>query len=1511
MSGRIPLLTALRSLTLSGEAQSCSSRLILRRPFSSTPQCSTVSKDTQTQAKTDRELENRLLGGQGKNTGPSRLAALSQTTRSKAAASSSSKTTEEVISRVSNLIKNPQRSAELPHHLHIYSHRRNVHATLTKPNGEVLMSLSTGNIGFRKSHRGDFDAAHQLAVYTMGKIQERGFLMQINALEVILRGFGPGREAFTKVLLGKEGKVLRERIVRVSDATRLKFGGTRSPATDTQKGEDQLQLLTIWQILLVPLTESLISSRDRESGAQYADLVTSEDFLASHVLRITGSPGSSATKELSTLREQKGKAWQMATANGRTVVIKESVVYSNKGFKMVNHAQLLSDVLYSSPNDSSQQWLIYYISKPLVGSYEPGQIVQAIVPGTLDNVSLRHGPGLDASSNYHSSYQRNEISSFSDLLSKFPLIAKQMKPGLDRLFREFGKELGKPLPPPPSESPVVSERPVEGGEVYSSSQHNSTHSLPFGSSEQYEDEEDVMRNALDTAVTAAIDIFRLVDKQQLSLLGATTDLTGPMVERLIERYVLEQVHDNLLFPRLRECRQSDDLDLDLRVRQMENIDVSQVGIPIEGGHEGREDLRRRIATAVEEFRKISDARCPQDMLAILLKTVKIVTVDQASVASENQSEKPSVLTINADVLVSLLLLVVIRSHVRNLYARLLYMQRFIFVDDVESGESGYALSTFEGVLIYLQNDSAGLRKASSRNKRLWTATKQGKIPEMTAILQPDLQASSPIADENGCENEQPTNSGCQEENERQQTVLNGFSNNRHKLDFSEPSCAIQDDAPETPRLAHVFPFQTWAQPTATIERPKPRKKVSMDTRSMSESSTISFLSRSTTFGSIAGGIEGDTSIQSLTTTKDPSGHSVLMMAVEAGQPNALRYLLGLSEFYPRESILQDVNSEGTTLFSAAVQLAHAEIINILIEYVLQGSESEVVSYLRKADNRGRTVGHYLFNSPALLSRLGRALPWTQRDRNGQTPLFALCRSYDHPDYNSMVNNALTLATQSQGDGKPLRLDDHVDAKGNTLLHIVSDPQILLRILRQCDGDPNYTNDRRFTPLMVASKYGRIDLVRTLFADPRVDVHLRESRGLTAIELAKDDEIRNRIDDLVLCSTPVPSSPDASNRTTSVVRSLFVEDFGIRFIIKSGAPSTSPPSPDQKGPRTTTYTVTTCRRSLNDFENLIRFLRVEHPASYLPEMPYFRSPFQIPSKPSRAVLHDIQERLDRLLKVLLAHPTFSTHELLWEFFLVPEIQTEMIDQRSARKATVLAESIMDDYEPASAEVIRSTQQILSHAEDAVQSVSEGTRNLICCGYLLQNASTDFADALFLCSSMFSSLQPPANILPHQYVRAFHRFVSSYNLSSTDSSPLIQFLAALTSSQNTTRAMLSSLSRPNNLILRLNSAQRSLSRARSAVASSSLPRKFNFSVLEESRQRSIREQESKIATLTTEIDEVRKEISWNKEVVVGELAGWSSWREQTGRKAIRDFVKTTLIREKERGKRMERCLRMIKG
>ncbi|KAF2018968.1 translational machinery component [Aaosphaeria arxii CBS 175.79] len=114
------------------------------------------------------------------------------------------------------------------HHLHIYAHKHNTHITLTKPNRDALISVSCGNIGFRKSGRGSYDAAYQLAAFVMSRIQDKGLLPQIKKLELVYRGFGPGREAVTKAILGSEGRKIRPLVCRLSDSTRLKFGGTRS-----------------------------------------------------------------------------------------------------------------------------------------------------------------------------------------------------------------------------------------------------------------------------------------------------------------------------------------------------------------------------------------------------------------------------------------------------------------------------------------------------------------------------------------------------------------------------------------------------------------------------------------------------------------------------------------------------------------------------------------------------------------------------------------------------------------------------------------------------------------------------------------------------------------------------------------------------------------------------------------------------------------------------------------------------------------------------------------------------------------------------------------------------------------------------------------------------------------------------------------------------------------------------------------------------------------------------------
>lgn len=1023
-----------------------------------------------------------------------------------------------------------------------------------------------------------------------------------------------------------------------------------------------------------------------------------------------------------------------------------------------------------------------------------------------------------------------------------------------------------------------------------------------------------MRRSLETAVTAAIDLFRLVDKQQLSLLGATTDLTGPLVESLIERYVAEQVHEPLLFPRLCAFRQSEDSELDSRIRRMESIDVTQVGISVDGGRQGKREVIRRLTRGVEEFRKIGDAQGPHDMLNILLQTVKVISYPGSydGVDGPASEKGRSPLTINADVLVSLLLVVVIRSQIRHLQARLLYMQHFIYIDDVDSGEMGYALSTFEAVLMYLVTDSAGLRRASTRNRRLWQATKGGRLSDMKSILEPNGDHDSIDEDITPEPERKSVFFQTDSSDELEESPFETSSVYSNSV-ITNGDFAPEETDPEAPPLSHVFPFQTWGGAEPRKDSIRPTKRVSMDVRSLSESSAVSFLSRTNTIGSMASNIEGDSSIETLTKTQDPAGDSIPMMAVQSRQTEALKYLLSLEEFYPLEDVLEDTNADGTTLLNAAVQLAHIEVVGILLDFLFSKADENVVSmYLTKSDVHGRTVAHYLFNTPSLLDRISHILPWQQRDKHGQTPLFALCRSYDHPEYKTMVRAALTAAQRAQRNGKPLQVDAHIDAKGNTLLHIVGDPEITTRILTESDCDPNATNDKRFTPLMMASKYGRVEQVRILFMDPRVDVHIKEARGLTAVELAKDDEVRNRIDDLILLSHPPSTCGDPSGRVTTVVRSFFVEDATVRFILKSGAPYGPSQTVASSRPGSTTYTVTTCRRSFADFENLAKWLAVEHPASYVPSLADFRNPFQVHSKPSRSILHDLQDKLDRFLNTLLAHPTFATHEMLWEFFLVPELQPEMMADRSRSKAAVLTETISDEFSPVTLEGMRDTESFVTHAQDIVRAAHVNTKSLIRRGHALQNSAADIADAVSLCATVLSTLREPTNALPTSHITAFARYGSCLSTSSTDSSPLLQYIAALTSIDNTTAAILKSLSRPLSIMSNLTSTNRTIARSRSSLLSSSLPRKFNLNLpgFEESRQKSVRDLEKKIRDGEAESSRLAKEISWNKDVVVGELAGWTTWREKVGRDAIRAFVKDTLVREKERGKRMERCLRSVR-
>ncbi|KAM0330172.1 hypothetical protein ACHAQA_004345 [Verticillium albo-atrum] len=1252
-------------------------------------------------------------------------------------------------------------------------------------------------------------------------------------------------------------------------------------------------------------TDAFFTSREIESGSSAQELIASEDFLASHVLRIpaTAVAAAGGKEAAQNLREMRGKAKQYTTINGRTVVIKDTQVYSNKGFKSLAQAQLLNDAIWYPDVLEPRPWLIYYITTPLVGKWENVTIAPAIlVDGAAKRAMALNRAANAAASDGAMLPRKKDVKSFHELLNQFPIIARQMQPGLEKLFLEFTMVFERPLPPPPSASSIpdpLPDGPIASAmkKARSSSMSNprdgmhGPKSVPVTEPFYAEDDEDVMRASFETAVTTAIDLFQGVDKQQLSMLGATTDLTGPIVERLIERYVTENVH-HLIFPRLSAMKRPYDLELEAKIRQMEFIDLSQLGIGIEGGPRVKHDLTIHLGLAVEEFRKMGNAMSPQEMLELLLSTTKMVTqltaVGEASQAQNSSSEKTT-LTVNADTLVSLLLFVVIRAQVRNLQARLVYIRHFIYIDDVENGEMGYALSTFEAVLAYLAMDSGGLRRASRRNKALWDATRNGNMDELQNIMEP---GPGRVLDNDDDDDAVFCDSPIPSRPSSSWSFANGSAHGSASRRSSTALTSAERFSLGS-GLSHVFPFEAGSDSSipsiSGVDFAMPPmariKKVALDTRSMSSSSEISYHSRAASLGTLGSALEGDITVERLSQTHDLFGESVLMMAVQHERPDALRYLLSLNEYYSSQIVLDDINNEDTTLLSAAIQLGNTELIDTILDFVTKAATTEQLSrYLDFQDIWGRSCAHYMFHAPYLISKIGKLVPWRQKDKNGQTPLFALCRSYDHGNYLEMVPAGLDAAMAAQHDGQALHIDDHIDGKGNSLLHIVNDPQLALRIMQQCDVDVNATNDKKFTPLMVASKYGRLDMVRTLFVDPRVDVAARELRGLTAVELAKDDEIRNKIDDLALFSMP----PSADARITGVVRAYFVEDATVRLVLKSAAPADH-----------LTYTVTTSRRSLSDFEHLGNLLALENPASWIPSVANARSPFQIPSKPSRAVLRDIQIRTDWFLRIMLAHSTFSTHEMLWEFFLVPDIQLDMMDQRSNLKAETRAEKVREELEPL--EDVREVEQFINHARDMIRSVNYSTKSVARRASSVGVATSDLHDAASLLHRAVSTLP----FLPASHLSALEAYVRV--LAPTQLNPPMVFHGSLLALQTTVQALLSALSRPPALISQIATARKTIERNYNSLSRSS---RWPLGLLDDTRQRLNEEKEEKARQSQEQLGDLGRELRYTQQVVAGELAGYHELHEKMGRRAIRQFARGMIIQERIRLEGMTRALRKLR-
>ncbi|KAK9477625.1 hypothetical protein V1514DRAFT_109534 [Lipomyces japonicus] len=1129
-----------------------------------------------------------------------------------------------------------------------------------------------------------------------------------------------------------------------------------NPATSNSRSREIQAALRSPQnyILLVPVTNSLLFTIDQESSLSFTELCSHDEFLASHVIKIGGS-----TKTI-------GRARLFWTLNGRSVVIKDDFVYTNKGFKTVTQAKLLSDRVYVPTTDFvpyDTQFLLYYISRPLIGTsvslYDFKQL------SLHNNKTVTNHLHLSSNNRTTSSSSHHKISTFAQLLSQFPLIARQIQEPLNRVFEEFDcSDATEP------DLVTMIEEVMEKG----------------------------------------ISLFQSLDQSVVNNMANTTGLKGHEIEKMLESYVGRNLHGKI-WPRLTVLRSLKDSIIRTAVKKMKNISLAQLGVQnfwMEGG----DSIERMVMTAVVEFDNLSkteNATAEVEKLVKILRGLGVVPPSASSSSSDDASggeedmhdAKEKTITrsssatatdktiksanhysISADVLVSLMIIVVTWSKLDNLDSHLFYMRNFSF-KDVDTGEIGYALSTFEAVIFHIMNNSSKLAITSSANELIWKTIKRGE----------DLQAA-----------------------------------------FDQPA---------------------------------------------------SFFAAGS-----AGGIDVSEidSLEQVYRSRNSLGESAIMMAIQSPRKNlqSLKLLLSKRDVFPIEAITKDQNARQTTLLSAAVQTGDQEIFDavwsVIVSSARNSNADEVRRYVGRRDEWQRSIGHYLFHLPGLISTIGHLISWTDKDQNGQTPLFALCRSYDHAEYTELVKLGIDAATKYQASGgQSLRFLDHVDSKGNTLLHIMKDLASLELLLSICDIDLNRVNDKGLTPLMVNSKFARIGAIEVLTNQSGVDIDRRNFKGLSAAELAKDERTRARIEDIMLFR----KDPIQDGRITSVLRSYFAED-NVHFIIKSGiSPAVN--------------SISSVKRTYSDFTFMAKWLAFELPASWIPLLNIPRNPFAVPSRPSRAVIRDVQFKLDSFLRTLLLHPTFSTHELLWEFFLVTEFSRELSSERSKNKAESRKDTLIDDYPPL--DNIEEATVFFNHAVTELQRLDAHFLQTVKAGHAVQYKQLDLAEAYILLTGYFKTLM----FLPLPYVEGLVELTSLYQVTDSSDDTVVQ---ELRSSYANVHAMVTALKRPSSLLDDI-AAQLAL-KSRYQLSLNRASTRLPLGLLDDTRSRFALDATQNIAAADREIVRLRAEVKYSQTMLASELGGFNELHERESIRIVREYVRDKIRWEKVRLKGMQGVLDKVK-
>ncbi|KAF9279791.1 hypothetical protein BGZ88_012549 [Linnemannia elongata] len=969
------------------------------------------------------------------------------------------------------------------------------------------------------------------------------------------------------------------------------------------------------------------------------------------------------------------KGLSVTTLNGRSLILTDTTVTTAKGFKLLRQARLVSEKIFY--DNEGRGWIVQFIDRPLVGLLQEGQGSSSAPgsPGSNKSDIQRpiHSPPIDPlqAADRQESTRANR--------------RNRQRSGHFQTTAPYRETRRKNKARPLLTLQLALQR-FPG--VF---QNLEKLIMDFNDAIMTKSTLEEIRSAVDRLLADSVDLLNKVDPKVLSALLDEYGVSVDIFDQLLENYIMNSTYDIVFFKITSHLKQQD-WELAEAIRELRNLDLGQVGLPDTPQH------FQSIVSALNEFQSIGVLRTPEEKLACLVQTIRVT----------------STLSGGADDLIPILLLTVLRSGISNLPSNLYYMKNFVLFGDTSRGEYGYSLSTLEAVSRYIVTHVKQLSPLSASNQEYWETICRGDIEGIRTIY-------GQIQDTSNIPPARPTPS----RRVSAVSLESGSDMSIHStLHVSLAASPIQSRDAEgnnglllackshqVDMLRYLLQEQGNSIVVANFEGKTPlMMAIELDNIELARVVLEAVVRQD----------------KDAINRQDVLGNTAMHMAAAKENSAFLKELLSV------DSNLGLPNNDGDTPLIIASKLSErSDHYRSSVRLLSSSMKSEE---LDRQNNRGDTAIHFITDT-TLIKHLVQCGANPEVDNYaGWTPLL----KWALHDYAAVVKCLLetgrvnVLMVDSRGYSPlhmaclrgnlemvqmlqaytPIDLQSVIDGSTPLQLACQSNSASVVEFLLQSGANPELREWSNEAPADMTTDSAILDMLDNAML-------FWESRQGHEVDVVKAPTTSAR--EVATSSKEKSGSKTVAKRLIRVVRGAVEQDGKIRYIVKSGS-------------TTDRSTIVTMPRSLDDFRFLRENLLVECPDACIPSLEGFFSPFLLsPSRPSKTSLAISARRLDMFLNYLSDHPVLANHELVWEFMLMPELQREMIAERSQCKQENSIDSIFDNY-PSVVENLEHEETYFKFLNEEIVKLDKAVHDVWICSRKLNRSAQDVPQELDLLSTM---------------------------------------------------------------------------------------------------------------------------------------------------------------------------------